>query len=171
MAHIVALNHPELFAAVGLHSGPLYGAGHSPIGALAVMKHGSSARVDSAIAELQARRPGFPPLPTILIAGEDDEVVRPVNQAQLARQARLLNALPADVPVRVALKAGQRRAHPYRLDDVFQGRRLMLRVARIAELKHAWSGGDASLSFNSGAGPDASKMLVDFFGRHKRVIR
>ena len=34
MAHIVALNHPHLFAALGLHSGPVFGAGHNLIGAL-----------------------------------------------------------------------------------------------------------------------------------------
>jgi poly(3-hydroxybutyrate) depolymerase len=46
----------------------------------------------------------------------------------------------------------------------------MLRVAQIAELKHAWSGGDERLSYNSGAGPDASRMLLDFFAKHRRVI-
>ena len=171
MAHIVALNHPHLFAALGMHSGPLYGAGHSTMGALAVMKHGNSARVDPAIAELKARRPAFPAMPTMLIGGEADEIVRPVNQAQLTRQAMLLNALPADAPVRLVLKAGNKRNLPYRLHDVFRGRKLMLRVAQVAGLKHAWSGGDPRLSFNSGPGPDASKMLLAFFGKHRRLIR
>jgi len=170
MANVVALNHPELFAALGMHSAPLYGAGHSTMGALAVMKHGNSARVDSAIAEVRARRPGFPSMPTMLIGGEADEIVRPVNQAQLMRQAMLLNEL-GDGVVKVAHKAGNKRGLPYRVHDVWRGRKLMLRVAQIDELKHAWSGGDARLSYNSGAGPDASKMLVDFFGRHRRIVR
>ncbi len=168
MANIVALNHPELFAGLGMHSAPLYGAGHSTMGALAVMKHGNSSRMDSAIAEVKARRPGFPAMPTMLIGGEADEIVRPVNQAQLMRQAMLLNEL-GDGVVKVARKAGNKRGLPYRLHDVWRGRKLMLRVAQIDELKHAWSGGDERLSFNSGAGPDASKMLVEFFGRHRRI--
>ena len=83
MAHIVALNHPQLFAALGMHSGPLFGAGHSALGALAVMQHGAAGHADSAIAGVLARQPGFPPLPTVLIQGEDDPVVRPVNQVLL----------------------------------------------------------------------------------------
>ena len=170
MANIVALNHPDLFAALGMHSGPLYGAGHSTVGALGVMQHGASHRVDSAIEEVLFRRPGFPPLPTILFQGEEDNVVRPVNQSQLTRQALLLNRLPHGSQVEVASKLGTRSCHPYQVHDVYSERRLMLRVAQIAELKHAWSGGDERLSYNSGAGPDASKMLIDFFSKHRRVV-
>lgn len=170
MANILALNHPELFAALGMHSGPLYGAGHSAIGALGVMRHGASDRVDSAIAEVLLRRPGFPAMPTMLIQGEDDPVVRPVNQAQLTRQAMLLNRLPAGGAVDVASRAGTARAHPHRIHDLYSGRKLMLRVAQVDQLKHAWSGGDARLSFNSDAGPDASTMLLDFFAQHQRLV-
>lgn len=168
MAHIVALNHPELFAAVGMHSGPSFGAGHSAIGALGVMKHGDSYRVERAIEEVLERRPGFPDLPTMLIQGEDDDVVRPINQAHLTRQAMLLNRLAQGSTVAVSDKAGGRRANPHRVHDVYRDRKLMVRVAQIAELKHAWSGGDATLSYNCGAGPDASRMLLDFFGKHRR---
>jgi poly(hydroxyalkanoate) depolymerase family esterase len=169
MANIVALNHPELFAGLGLHSGPSFGAAHSTIGALAVMQHGAGGRVDGAIAEVLDRRPGFPSLPTILIQGEGDQVVRPINQTQLARQAMLVNQLPADSPEQVLVKDGSKRGHAYHLRDVYRGRKVMLRVARIAELKHAWSGGDERISFHSGQGPNASKMMLDFFSRHRRA--
>jgi poly(hydroxyalkanoate) depolymerase family esterase len=168
MANIVALNHPEMFAAMGLHSGPLYGAGHSTIGALGVMKHGASARVDNAIDEVLRRTPAFPSMPTMLLQGDSDDVVRPVNQVQLTRQAMLLNRMPHGCAVEVQTKEGTRRANPYRIHDVYQDRKVMLRVAQIAELKHAWSGGDDSLSYNCGAGPDASKMLLEFFSKHRR---
>ena len=168
MANIVALNHPGLFAALGLHSGPIFGAGHSTIGALGVMQHGAGARVDGAIHEVLDKRSTFSPLPTILIQGEDDHVVRPINQVQLARQAMLVNALPADSLEKLALKPATGRRHGYQLRDVYRGRKVMLRVARIAELKHAWSGGDGSVAFNSGRGPEASKMMLDFFSRHRR---
>ena len=168
MANIVALNHPGLFAALGLHSGPIFGAGHSTLGALGVMQHGAGARVDGAIREVLAKRSTFSPLPTILIQGEDDHVVRPINQVQLARQAMLVNDLPADSVEKLAFKPATSRHHGYHLRDVYRGRKVVLRVARIAELKHAWSGGDASVAFNSGRGPQASKMMLDFFSRHRR---
>ena len=169
MAHIVALNHPGMFAGLGLHSGPLFGAGHSAVGALGVMQHGAPGRAGAAIAEVMERHPAFPPLPTMLIQGDEDPVVRPVNQTQLVHQAMQLNRLAADSPVAVALKPGSARGLPYHVQEVRRGRQLLLRVARISGLKHAWSGGDATLAYNSGTGPDASKMLLDFFGRARKI--
>lgn len=167
MANIVALNHPELFAAIGLHSAPLFGAGHSTLGALGVMKHGASHRVDSAIEEVLLRQPAFPALPTMLIQGEEDEVVHPINQLQLLRQAQLLNGLAPGLQAS-SQRAGSSASNPYTVHDGRRGRSTLLRVARIARLKHAWSGGDERLAYNCGAGPDASRMLLDFFGQHRR---
>jgi poly(hydroxyalkanoate) depolymerase family esterase len=147
MANILALNHPELIAAVGLHSGPAYGGGHSTVGALTVMQHGAGQQAAAAIRNVLRQRPGFPAMPTILIQGEGDKVVRPVNQAQLVQQSLLLNRLPAGTEVKVVQRA-----------------------RRGADLEHAWSGGDPALSFNAKAGPDASKMMLDFFAKHRRVM-
>ncbi|WP_317202910.1 PHB depolymerase family esterase [Janthinobacterium sp.] len=174
MADIIALRHPELIAAVGLHSGPVYGGGHGMIGALKVMQQGASGRVDGAIGEVLAARPAFPMMPAILIQGEADKVVRPINQAQLARQSLLLNQQQGRVTVSAGTTpagpaGGRNPAHAHTLHDYHIGKTLLLRVAQIARLEHAWSGGDASLSFNDKAGPDASKMLLDFFARHRRV--
>lgn len=172
MAAILALNHPELIAAVALHSGPVFGAGHSPIGALHVMRHGAAAHADTAISGMLMRRPAapMPPMPALLIQGEDDQVVDPVNQRQLARQWLQLNGLPAGPATRVALKpagrGGSRNAHE--IHDYLVGRKVVLRVVRIAGLGHAWSGGDPAHAFNAKAGPDASRMALEFFGRHRR---
>jgi poly(hydroxyalkanoate) depolymerase family esterase len=179
MAAVLALNHPELIAAVGLHSGPVFGAGHSPIGALHVMRHGAPAGADEAILSLQQRRSiqalpaiakPMPPLPALLIQGEDDQVVRPINQQQLVRQWLQLNGLPFGPATRVAVKPvgrrGSRNAHE--IHDYLVGRKVLLRVARIAGLRHEWSGGDPAVAFNAKAGPDASRMVLEFFGKHRR---
>ena len=173
MAHIVALNHPQLFAALGLHSGPVFGAGHNLIGALQVMQHGAAARMDAAIDEVLARQPAFPRLPTVLIQGLADKVVRPVNQTQLVRQSVRLNRLPSDTEVTVqrlpaGAAGGRNPAHAYALHDYRVGKDVLLRVAQVEHLEHAWSGGDASLPFNDKAKPDASKLLLDFFASHRR---
>jgi poly(3-hydroxybutyrate) depolymerase len=88
------------------------------------MRHGAAAQADAAILGLLQRRsmqalPGLakpmPPMPALLIQGEDDPVVRPVNQQQLARQWLQLNGLPDGPPTRVAVKSagrgGSRNAH------------------------------------------------------------
>jgi poly(hydroxyalkanoate) depolymerase family esterase len=171
MAAILALNHPERIAAVALHSGPVFGAGHSPIGALHVMRHGAAAHADAIRSVLRGRpAASLPPMPALLIQGEDDQVVDAVNQRQLARQWLQLNGLPAGPATRVALRpagrGGSRNAHE--IHDYVVGRKVVLRVVRIAGLGHAWSGGDPAHAFNAKAGPDASRMVLEFFGRHRR---
>ena len=168
MAHIVALNQPGLFAGLGLHSSPSFGAGHGMAGALAVMQHGAALRTGPAIAALQARHPAFPALPTMLVQGMDDAVVRPVNQAQLAQQALMLNGLAPPALGPAQHHAATQRTHAYQLRDAQRQRQLLLRVLSIDGLGHAWSGGDASLPYNSARGPDASRMLLAFFKRQRR---
>jgi len=171
MANIVALNHPRLFAAVGMHSGPVFGAGHSQMGALGVMQHGGGMRADLAVREVLMRQPHFPGMPMILIQGEGDSVVRPINQAQLVRQSRALNGIGAVAQPKTTLKSQGRggRHNAHRIHDFYDGRKLLLRVAQIEQLEHAWSGGDETLAYNTKAGPDASKMMMEFFNRHQRA--
>ena len=162
MANILALNNPHLFAAVGLHSGPVFGAGHNPLGALSVMKNGAlGMRADLAAHEILKRHPEFPGMPAILFQGDSDNVVRSVNQLQLVRQSMLLNHLSGP--------AKTTRKRHYTLHDFFDGRKLLLRVAQVDKLEHAWSGGDPAFAFNDRAGPNASKMMLEFFGRHRRA--
>jgi poly(hydroxyalkanoate) depolymerase family esterase len=186
MADIVALNHPELIAAVGLHSGPVFGGGHSTLGALDLMQHGDPAGSEDAIADILARQPEFPAMPKILIQGMQDKVVAPINQRQLLEQGLQLNRLASDMPsstqVTPATVAGSRKpANGYATSDYRAAQdvepnsklkpagEVLLRVTRIEHLDHAWSGGDASLPFNEKAGPDASKMMLDFFALQQRL--
>ena len=179
MAAILALNHPELIAAVGLHSGPVFGAGHGPLGALHVMRHGAPMQAEAAIPSLLQRRTAqappavarpMPPMPALLIQGDDDQVVHPVNQQQLARQWLQLNGFPPGPATRVALKPAGRGGsrHAHEIHDYLAGRKVLLRVVRIAGLRHAWSGGDLAFEFNTKAGPDASRMMLEFLGKHRR---
>lgn len=179
MAAILALNHPELIAAIGLHSGPVFGAGHGPLGALHVMRHGAAAQAEAAIPGLLQRRTTqalpavarpMPPMPALLIQGDDDQVVHPVNQQQLARQWLQLNGLPPGPATRVTVKPAGRGGsrHAHEIHDYVVGRKVLLRVVRVAGLRHAWSGGDPAFEFNAKAGPDASRMMLDFLGKHRR---
>lgn len=180
MAAILALNHPALFAAVGLHSGPVFGTGRNAVDGLRVMRHGSAPGHDSAIDQVLKRHAArslmtesgtFPILPAILIHGEDDQAVHPVNQDQLERQWLRINNMPTrgtgqHVTRKPAGRGGKRNA--YEIRDYLIGNKPMLRVVRIAGLGHAWSGGDASERFHAHPGPDSSLMMACFFGKHRR---
>lgn len=143
------------------------------------MRHGASLNAEGVIHELLHQRalqtkPGARSadqlMPAILIQGEADKVVRPVNQAHLARQWLALNGLGADTPSQVTLKPEGKtvRRNACEIRDFHVGRKILLRVASIAGLGHAWSGGDPSYKFNEAAGPDASRMMLDFFAKHRR---
>ena len=167
MANILALCHPDKVAAVGLHSGPVYGAGHSKTGAYGVMQLGAAHLADQAIRSLMLKSV-LPVMPAILIHGQDDRVVRRVNQDQLALQFRVLNGLGPGTAAPAVDKPARTGAHAYRQKDFRHGRKLLLRVCEVQQLEHAWSGGDCSLKYNACAGPDASRMMWDFFERHRR---
>jgi poly(hydroxyalkanoate) depolymerase family esterase len=89
LAAILALRHPALFAAVGMHSAPVFGTTHSPFSAYRAMQHGSASSYGAAAREFAGAE--FPGMPAILIHGDHDSVVRRVNADQLAEQFEIIN--------------------------------------------------------------------------------
>ena len=167
LAQALALHHPDLFAAVGSHSGPVYGVAESRLGAFAVMQAGSrdAARIAS---QLLIDRPDFPVMPILILQGEQDLVVRPVNAGQLARQFCILNQLAPDAHEPAVLRKARGAIDAWRRTDYKREGRVVVRLCEVAHLTHAWSGGDASLRYNAARGPDASALLWDFFKRQRR---
>lgn len=168
LAQILALRSPHLFAAIGSHSGPVYGMADSRLSAFAVMQKGS---VDAGwpIRHLLGTRSDFPEMPIMILQGLQDNVVRPINASQLVQQFCLLNRLAASseqTPVQHSVR-GARDA--YATTDYLRGRVAVVRLCQVTHLAHAWSGGDPALRYNAAAGPDASALLWDFFKRHRRL--
>lgn len=168
LAHALALRRPDLFAAVALHSGPVYGVADSRMSAFTVMQQGTRDPV-TPIARLQREQGGAHAMPSLIIQGEQDQVVRPANAAQLFAQCCAVNELdPAQVaPPR--LYAARKGCNAYRITEAGRGRCMLVRLVEVAHLSHAWSGGDAALRYNAAPGPDASAMLWAFFRRHVRT--
>lgn len=174
MAHILALRYPQLIAAVGLHSGPIFGAATTSAGAYGVMQRGGLKLVGGAIDKVLQAADDFPTMPAILLQGQQDTIVRPVNLHQLEQQFCHLNQLTA--AQRQPHKyhpagASARSAHAFDTVDYRVGKKTILRVCEIFQLDHAWSGGDAAYRFNARKGPDASRMMWTFFAPHRRLPR
>lgn len=74
-------------------------------------------------------------------------------------------------PGKPAWRVGSRNpGRAYEIRDFYLHKKLLLRVTnKIDHLEHAWRGGDGRLTFNSTAGLDVSKMMLDFFTRHRRI--
>lgn len=173
LAQILALRVPHLIAAVGSHSGPVYGVADSRLSAFSVMQHGT---FDAArpIHHVLQEQPDFPGMPILILQGRQDTVVRPVNALQLLQQFRLLNQLPlglpeADQAVMSVQEVTAHGADAYVMTDYRRGTQVVVRLCQVAHLRHAWSGGDPSLRYNAAEGPDASTLLWDFFRHHQRL--
>lgn len=174
LANILALRHPALIAAVGLHSAPVFGTSDSTLSAYRAMQSGSLHAHEVVAREFLAEQPAFPGMPVMVIHGERDAVVRRVNADQLEQQFLLINAahLTGAEPVR-RLYAGRltgRSPRPAHHTDTWYAKRKPYVVhCKIAGLGHAWSGGDDSVDFTERAGPNASLMLWEFFEHHQRL--
>ena len=154
MAALVGAAYPELFAAVGVHSGLAPGAAKNLPDALAAMQ-GSAA--SKHITKL--------PLPVIVFHGDQDHTVHPNNAAQIidaAQNGAGQSAASAQVEQGTS-GSGQRFTRT--VQDTPTG-------AGAAEhwllhgAGHAWSGGQASGSYTDPRGVDASREMLRFFRAH-----
>ena len=174
LAALLALRYPTLIAAVGLHSGPVFGVADSALSAYRVMQTGSAATTAAAVEALEVQ-----PLllqgagmPVILVHGSRDAVVRRINLQQQTQQFAVLNAplTVSALPVRkiYPARAGRKPRHGWQTLTYLAGRKPQIVSCEIEGLAHAWSGADASVPFGDAQGPDASALIWAFFARHKR---
>lgn len=156
MAALLASRWPARFRAVVMHSGVPPGSAHSAASALAAMRGRREA------GSLMPERGDFPPL--LVIHGQADHVVAPVNGRAAAEQWAAAAGAQAGPPRRV--QRGAR--YPMTVTDYRAGRRLVARLVEVDELGHAWSGGDAGPMFSDPRGPDASRMVWRFLAAQIR---
>jgi poly(hydroxyalkanoate) depolymerase family esterase len=174
MACILAVRHSRLFAACAIHSGVMYGAASSPVQALAAMRSGpSAASIDKAWRLVREAGESEVALPTLVIHGDSDATVNPVNADRIIEQLRV-RAEYID-PSAGALSASDERridsgGRTYRQRDYTQQGRIVLRKVVVEGLGHAWSGGDTQYEFNDAAGPDAGRLILDFVTQYHREI-
>ncbi|QBQ99089.1 PHB depolymerase family esterase [Paraburkholderia pallida] len=167
LAAVLGVYYPALFAAVGMHSGPVFGAANSTLTAMRIMRGGSRENPLRLI-ETSVDVAGYPGLPAIIVQGELDAVVTKRNAAQLGAQFARLNRL---VDTQGVLRVGEQRTYSRDVVDYLdylKGGRLVVRVCIVRGLGHAWSGGDPREAFHSGKGPNATAMLWNFFRRQRR---
>jgi poly(hydroxyalkanoate) depolymerase family esterase len=165
---LLALKHPEHFAAVALHSGPAFGEARSGITAMDVMRRGAR-REPVELVDETADVARYPGMPAIIIHGDADHVVSPVNADQLAVQFLRLNRIIDQNGARKSGEVREDRKGGVVMRDYLRGGRRVVRLCRVQGLAHAWSGGDDAVPFHSAKGPDASAMVWEFFKHQRRT--
>ncbi len=143
MAAILGAQYPDVFTSVGIHSGLPAGSAQDVGSAFAAMGSGGRAGVALAV-------------PAIVFHGTADRTVAFANAAALLPGGKL----PSDAShrrdriggrqVSVATVTIPGQSHPSELWEV-------------ADLGHAWSGGDAAGSYADPVGPDATAEMMRFF--------
>jgi poly(hydroxyalkanoate) depolymerase family esterase len=160
MAAILATTHPELFAAVGIHSGLPHAAASSLGAALVAMRRGPGRRVRG--------EPGDG-RPIIVFHGDQDATVHPGNGAEIIARTLSVSASDGEAPsprtIRGTVPGG--RSWTRTLHHDRKGR-CQAEHWVIHGGGHAWSGGDPAGSFTDPLGPDASREMLRFFREHPR---
>ena len=159
MAAIMGHTYPDLYAAIGIHSGLAYAAARDIPSALAAMR-GRSLRSDPRCGEST-----FQAVPTIVFHGDLDTTVHSRNGAQVIAQATPTGddlVTPAFAPQSV--ERGEASGRRYtRTTQADASGKTALEHWLVHGAGHAWSGGSANGSYTDPRGPDATRAMLRFF--------
>jgi poly(3-hydroxybutyrate) depolymerase len=153
-AAIMGSAYPELYAAVGVHSGLACGAARDMPSAFAAMRQGGAPHHGAA----------KQPVPTIVFHGDRDTTVNPVNGDQVIAQSKAGSDLRTSVN-RGQAPGGISFTRTVECDDSGHP---MLEHWVLHGAGHAWSGGSPSGSYTEPKGPDASREMMRFFLEHPK---
>ena len=147
MASVMAATYPDLYAAIGIHSGLAYGVAHDLRSGLEAMQHGRA----------RPRRPPAPAVPTIVFHGDRDTTVHPRNADQILAQVAATGQTTSGHG-----QAPGGHAYTRTVCHDARGRPIAERWL-VHGLGHAWSGGSPHGSYTDPRGPDASREFLRFF--------
>jgi poly(hydroxyalkanoate) depolymerase family esterase len=169
MAAVMAATYPDVYAAVGVGSGCEYTAGApcagyrsddpEKAGQRAYQAMGAHARV----------------VPFIVFHGDQDTTVPPINAEQQVRAGQVADDWADDgaengsIPVApTSTVAGQvPGGRSYTVEHYSDGQgHELAQFWLVHGMGHAWSGGNAAVSYADPAGPNESAAMYDFFVAH-----
>jgi poly(3-hydroxybutyrate) depolymerase len=160
MAVVMGETYPDLYAAVGVHSGLPYGAARDMPSAFQAMQGGGPSQ-------------GVSRVPTIVFHGDRDNTVNQRNGQQVLRRWAIPESTGEDMNAKplVTVKKGKvPNGHTYTRSvyhDV--GGEPVAEGWMVHGAGHAWAGGDPRGSYTDPRGPDASAEMVRFFLEHSRL--
>ena len=147
MAAVLGATYPDLFAAIGVHSGLPYKAARDAVSAFAAMRGETSA----------AKKNGaVPRIRTIVFHGDADQTVHPSNAARIITG----QAQPSDLIEE--LQSAGRQSYSRKITRDAYGK-IWNEQWLVHGARHGWSGGSSEGSFTDARGPDASREMVRFF--------
>ena len=174
MATNLAGEYPDLYAAVGSHSGLEYHAVEDPNGAIGAQQSGGIDPADRAQKAYRRAGDDARPIPAIVFQGTGDAQVNKVNGNQTAAWAIHLADLASDGSDDGDIDTDPETVESATTDGGMTYRRFtyalegttMVEFYRLDGARHGWSGGNASVDYTIPEGPDATRRMWDFFADH-----
>ncbi|MBP2312436.1 extracellular catalytic domain type 1 short-chain-length polyhydroxyalkanoate depolymerase [Azospirillum soli] len=153
-AAIMAATYPDLYTAVGVHSGLACGAARDLPSAFAAMRNGASPTALNTPTRV---------VPTIVFHGDKDKTVHPRNADSVLSQSK------AGAPLQTTEQRGQvPDGHAYtRAVHADASGRTLFEQWTIHGAGHAWAGGSPDGSYTDPRGPDAAREMLRFFLEHR----
>jgi poly(hydroxyalkanoate) depolymerase family esterase len=163
MAIIMGTTYPDLYAAVGVHSGLPYGAARDLPSAFSAMRGAKANKTRTANTRLNA-------IPIIVFHGDRDTTVHASNADQLMQQnvpndRTHASAASDHINPDVIVQEGKvPNGHAYtRTSHHDEDGNTVAEHWVIHGAGHAWAGGSRSGSYTDAKGPDASGEMMRFF--------
>jgi poly(hydroxyalkanoate) depolymerase family esterase len=153
MAVVMGATYPDLYAAVGVHSGLPYRSAADLPSAFAAMR-GDAKRGPSANSRGTSEE--GPRVRTIIFHGDADNIVHPSNATSMVDAER------ASESIEHAKARHPTRAHTRRMTRDRNGA-VVVEHWLVHGSGHAWSGGSPDGSYTDPHGPDASREMLRFF--------
>ena len=154
-AAIMGATYPDLYAAIGIHSGLACGAASDLPSAFVAMRQGGGSD-DRAILD------DGPIVPTIVFHGDRDTTVHPSNGDQILEQSARTTSTEKKVD-RGRVPGGHAYTRTIHTDASGRG---IFEHWNIHGAGHAWSGGSPAGSYTDPRGPDATREMLRFFLEH-----
>jgi poly(hydroxyalkanoate) depolymerase family esterase len=174
MAVILGATYPDIFAAIGVHSGVEYQAVTNIVGGLKLLLGGGPDPVKQGQKAFEAMGSYKRMKPTIVFQGTRDRIVPPINGDQVVQQWIQTNHLAshglyvADFNNPATTTSGQvpeGLAYTVSTWEDRSGKEVQ-QYWKIDGLAHAWSGGNPAVSYTDPRGPNASEVMYQFFMKH-----
>jgi poly(hydroxyalkanoate) depolymerase family esterase len=159
-AAIMGATYPDLYAAIGVHSGLACGAANDLPSAFVAMRQGGLAAASG-----PGNRPiptDRPTIPTIVFHGDRDITVHPSNGEDVLEQSVRTTSTQKKVH-RGQVPGGHAYTRTILTDSSGRG---MFEHWNIHGAGHAWSGGSPAGSYTDPQGPDATREMLRFFLEH-----
>lgn len=170
MAVTLGALYPDLYVAVGAHSGLPYRAAHDMPSAFAAMKGGAgptdqpkqSGSTAANCAEASSRTP------TIVFHGDYDRTVNARNSVAIVEQVTLAGSDNEGLRRNVQTGTARGGRKYSRTDYIDEANQPIAEHWIVHGAAHAWSGGSPRGSFTDAGGPDASAEMIRFFYSQRR---